>query len=455
MESLIKRICIVFGTVLIALLGISVVFIVTRVSAASLAEPAGPDNPINEYPSTWVIVVGVTGTLHTVNTASDIVYGPFLTGQLGSEGGGLFDVAVTPNGKTALVSNFSDAAVSFVNVSDPINPSFMLSLTTLITYTDDGDPLVPTDTEIVTFTMFAEDIDITKDGKYALVTDGGFSAGLVVFDIVAQKEITGSYLGNHFANAVAVAPDGTVVVADYYAGELHSYLLDETGNLTYVNSYSYTINEDTSEISPTGILTTGWVIPRPVNVGIAPDGQTVILCDASYYTNTYYTDYSTPLYEIGAFRIVSPGVLSFTQAIVGLTSGNYQSVAFSPTGDKAYVFGNGGGTYPAKPSHLTVLDITGPGEISLNNEVAAEIPRYAGSALFGVDSIAVVHNKAFIGHETIGQYTDTLTNSVHVVDLSTFNVLTLTLQGLPPDTAPSAGVAVIPYYIYLPLLIQP
>jgi hypothetical protein len=454
MDSFFKRIVIVLGTVLIALLGICVVLFVTRASAASLAEPSAPDNPINEYPSTWVIVADVTGTLYTVNTASNIVYGPFLTQTMGSHGGGLFDVAVTPNGKTALVSNFGDSKVSFVNISNPISPSFMVSLTMVITYTDEGDPLVPTDTEIITYPMFAEDIAITQDGKYGLVTDGGMTAGIVVLDIAAQKEVTGSDLGTNYANAVAIAPDGTVVVADYISGTLHSYLLDDSGNLTYVNSYSYTINEDTSEISPTGVLTTGWVIPHPVNVGIAPDGQTVILCDSSYYTTTLYDDYSTPLYEIGAYRITAPGVLSFTQAIVGLTSGDYQSVAFSATGDKAYLWGNGGGTFPAKPSRLTVLDITGPGQISLNTEVAAEIPRYAGSALFGVDSIAVINNKAYIGHETLSQMTDTLRTSVHVVDLNSYAVMTLTLPGLldDPDNT-STGVAAIPYFTYVPFLI--
>jgi len=453
MKPFSKKIGIVAATFVLALLSVSAVFLVTRVSAANLAEPAGPDNPIDEYPSTWVVVVGLKGTLHMVNTASDIVYGPFLTHEMGSEGGGLYDVAVTPNGKTALVSNFGDSAVSFVNISNPISPSLMATVTTMITYTVEGDPLVPTDTVIVTRTMLAEDIAISQDGEYALVTDVVFP-GVVVIDIAAQKVLSGSYLGNDTANAVAIAPDGTVVLADYFQGELHSYLLDDYGNLTYVNSYSYTINENTSEISPTGILTTGWVIPSPVNVGISPDGQTVILCDFSEYTNTVYTDYSTPLYEIGAFRIVSPGVLSFTQAIVGLTSGNYQSVAFSPTGDKAYLWGNGGKTNPRKPSHLTVLDITGPGQISLNSEVAAEIPRYAGSALFGVDSIAVINNKAYIGHETLGQYTDTLRTSVHVVDLDTFDVMTLTLPGLLNDTENcSTGVAAIPYFIYVPVLI--
>jgi hypothetical protein len=299
----------------------------------------------------------------------------------------------------------------------------------------------------------AEDIAITQDGKYALVTDGGLLPGVVVLDIAAQKIVTGAQLGVNYANAVAVAPDGTVVIVDYFESALHSYLLDGAGNITYGGTYTYMINQKTGEISPTGVLTTGWVLPRPVNVGIAPDGQTVILCDSVYYTISYYTDYHTPLYQIGAYRIVAPGVLSFTQAIVGLTSGNYQSVAFSALGDKAYMWGNGGGTYPPAPSRMTILNIDSPGEISLNNEIAAIVPRYAGSALFGVDSIAVINNKAYIGHETISQYTDTLYSSVHVVDLNSLNVLTLTLSGIP-TTSPSSGVAAIPYFTYVPILFQ-
>jgi DNA-binding beta-propeller fold protein YncE len=139
----------VFGTVLVALLGICMIFIVTQASAANLAEPGAPENPLNEYPSTWVVVVGNTGTLHMVNTASNIVYGPFMTHEMGSEGGGLFDVAVTPNGKTALVSNFGDSMISFVNISNPLSPSLMATVTMVITWTDDGNPLVPTDTKII------------------------------------------------------------------------------------------------------------------------------------------------------------------------------------------------------------------------------------------------------------------------------------------------------------------
>ncbi|MBN1538466.1 MAG: hypothetical protein JW908_17150 [Anaerolineales bacterium] len=454
MQLMIKKIGFVFGTFLFALLGICMIFVVTQASAANLAEPGAPENPLNEYPSTWVVVVGYTGTLHMVNTASDIVYGPFLTGALGTST--LLDVAVTPNGKTALVSNFGNSVLAFVDISNPISPSLMTTVTMVYTYHEETKSVRQLDGDIITDTMPAEDIAITQDGKYAIVTDGGLSSAAVVVDIAAQKVVTGSYLGANDAQAVAIAPNGTVIFADYFGGALHSYLLDDTGNLTYMDTYTYMINEDTSEISPTGVLTTGWYLPWPINVNIAPNGETVIFCDAFPYTNTSYTDpdYNTPLYQVGVYRIVAPGVLSFTQAIVGLTSGNYQSIAFSATGDKAYMFGNNGENYPYTYNRISVFDITGPGEISLNTEIAAEIPRYASGAFFGVDSIAVINNKAYLGHETTSLVTDTLPTSVHVVDLNTFNVVTLTLPGVPTTTM-SVGVAAVPYFIYLPSLLQP
>jgi hypothetical protein len=325
------KIGIITATVVLALTSLSAIFLVNRVSATSLSEPAGPDNPINEYPSTWVIVAGYTGTLHMVNTASNNVYGPFLAGQLGSGDGGLFDIAVTPNGKTALVGNFGDGLISFVDISNPLNPSIMATVTLAYNSTSGGSINTPA--------FLVEDIAITQNGKYALVTDGTASNIAFTLDIGARKIVTYTNLGNHYAQAVAIAPDGTVVFADYERGVVHSYLLDDNGYLTYGGTVTYTINEKTGAIDPTGSQTgVGWKFPKPLNVGISPDGETVILCDSAPYSYTYGSGYRTAYNQIGAYRITAPGILSFTQAITGLTSGDYQSVAFYPSGDKAYIY---------------------------------------------------------------------------------------------------------------------
>ncbi len=385
-----------------------------------------------------------------LKTVSHCSYGPFLTGQLGPEDGRLSDIAITPNGKTALVSNYGGGILSFVDISNPLNPSLLATITLQFTYTYGGD--------VYTTTEYPQDIAITQDGKFAVVTDGYVklwrTSNIATIDIAARKVITGMH---HYADrnsqAVAIAPDNTVVFADSLNGVARSYLIDDQGYLIYGNTVTYTINKNTGAIDPTGsqYYTSGWYHPRPLNIGVAPDGETVILCDNAPYSETIGADYAHYMYQIGAYRITAPGIISFTQAITGVTAGNCQSVAFSASGDKAYLFGNDGDENPEKYNHLTVLDITGPGEISLSNEVAAEIPHYGVGGFYGMESMAVINNKAYIGHE--GDDTGNLKNTVHVVDLSSFEVLTLTLPGLPTDVL-SLGVAAIPYFTYVPFLIQ-
>jgi DNA-binding beta-propeller fold protein YncE len=398
-----------------------------------------------------VIVTGYTGTLHIVNTGNNTVYGPFLEGQLGTEDVHLSDIAVTPDGKTALIANSGDANLSFVDISNPLSPSLLATVTLQFTYTNGGD--------VYTTTLFPQDIAITQDGKFAVLTDRiiklWHTSNIATIDIAARKVITGMHnYADKNSQAVAIAPDNTVVFADALNGLVRSYLIDDQGYLIYGNTVTYTVNQKTGAIDPTGsqYYTSGWYHPKPINMGVAPDGETVILCDYNPYTETIGVDYAHYTYQIGAYRITAPGVISFTQAITGVTAGNCQSVAFSATGDKAYLFGNDGDENPEKYNHLTVLDITGPGEISLDNEVAAEIPRYGIGGIYGMESMAIINNKAYIGHE--GDDPSSLKNTVYVVDLNSFEVLTLTLSGIPTDVF-SMGVAAIPYFTYVPFLIQP
>ncbi len=195
-------------------------------------------------------------------------------GQLGSEGGGRFDVAMTSNGLQALISNFGDSKVFFIDLSS-------------------GTPVVAGMAKI---DMFAEDIAIDPTNQWALVADGGFSPRLAVLHIPTRTWVPAgvdpvtldpfSYrivigpgpdpidpeddvLG--FANAVAIAPDGrTVIVADYFAGAIHVLLFDPaTGGLTYQQTVKlWKYGTDGTAAFP--------FLYRPVNVAISPDGRTVM-----------------------------------------------------------------------------------------------------------------------------------------------------------------------------------
>jgi DNA-binding beta-propeller fold protein YncE len=85
-----------------------------------------------------------------------------LVGELGPAGAGLFDAVMTPDGNTALVSSFGSDNVYIFDLTDPTAP---------------GSP------DNVTLGFFPEDIAITPDGLFAVVTDGGFSPSIAVIDI--------------------------------------------------------------------------------------------------------------------------------------------------------------------------------------------------------------------------------------------------------------------------------
>jgi hypothetical protein len=389
-----------------------------------------------------VIVVNMTSTINIIDTATDIVYGPYLSGTLGSAGN-TFDVEVTPNGKTALISNFGLTAVYFVDVSDHFSPTFIVS---------------------TTLPLYAEDIAITADGRYALVTDGGATPKINTLDLISHTLIYTADLGTHFANAVAIAPNGTVVVADYYAGEISSLKLEDTGALTYMDTYSYTINSDgivtpslglpaqptvvqdrigqaTTEL-PLGVsavLTS--TLMSPVNIAIAPDGKTVLVCN--YYA--YWSDETSALFHVGVYQVTESGVLTFSSAITGLSRAA-QSVVFSPDGRYAYLAANGAVNQSDPDNNhdrLLVLEILGPGDVQLVDNNATELPRQTSGQLFGVDTITLANRKFYLGFPT--SFADE--NLLQVISLDDFSVSSLEMSGLP------LGVNVIPVHrLYLPIL---
>jgi DNA-binding beta-propeller fold protein YncE len=396
----------------------------------------------NPGPHEWLLAAVNDGALSVVDTSMDVVYGPFLSGELGSAGGGLFDVAVTPDGKTALVSNFGDSTIYFVDMSNPISPSVITS---------------------VTLSMFAEDIAIDPHGEFALVTDGGFSYVIDVIDLISRTLAYSVTLPSYGAQAVDIADDGTVVTVDYFASVVQSLYPDASGHLTVTGIYTFALpsaslstasmgaallseesepawqTRDENDRQVQAVSAEELFYPRPVNVAIAPDGQTVIVPGVSAYGTPTDT-----LYALGVYKILEPGVLTFTQALIGLPRAA-QSVAFSTDGKKAYLSGNGAVMEEYDYNRLMVLDILGPGQAQLASDNAADFPRLTSSQLFGVDTIAVASGKAYVGYPTLSG----ARNDLRVVNLSDYGVRSLTMPGIV------AGVAAIPTNrVYLPLIVR-
>ena len=423
-----KKFCLLAVTLLVSIFAVSIFLIFSSVSAANVVDAteaktvSSPQQVNADLPGMggWILVPNsVTSSLYVVNASNNVAYGPFLEGELGSAGGGRFDVEVTPDGTTALISNFGDSTVYIVDVADPIHPSFIATVT------------VP---------MFAEDIDISPDGKYALVTDGGFSSMVASIDILSATLVYTAHLGTDQAQAVAIAPDGTVIVADYWYGAVHTLLLDEMGAvITTGNTYTYTF--------PGYAITDTSNIPRPVNLGLAPDGQTIIVCDATTST-------------IGVYQILSPGVLTFTGVVTGLqrtlpislTYGpGIQSVAFNAIGDKAYVVMNSMSYSDTEyMDRLAVLNIDGPGQVSLEAGGVISIPHHSSAQLFGVDTLAVAGNKVFMGYPSLST-PDEKTN-LAVVDLTDYSVTTTLV--LSKELFIPTGVAALPTHLDMRKLVS-
>ena len=323
----------------------------------------------------WAVVANVNDdTIDTIDLSTNTVYGPFLGGSLGS--GELLEVAVTPDGHYALVSNFETSTVYRVDLTNPASPVLAGSVSL---------PILP------------EDIAISPDGTFAMVTDGSGSNEICVLNLSTfTLQTTYTVPGSSIIIAVAIAPDNqTWVAADY-----DSYLI-------FYGTYS---------LGGGFILTGSLPTPSPLNVTISPDGQTVLVANVESAS-------------VSAFSITGPGVLAAGNT-VGALPASPQSIAFSPGGATAYV------DSVSCPDAISWVKVTAPGTISLGKAGAASLPGFCGGTYYGVDGLAVTPDgqRVLVGN-TGGA------SSVDLVGTLSFGVTSVTTPGSYP-----AGVA-----IFMPL----
>lgn len=282
-----------------------------------------------------VFVNANTNSIQYIDPTTQVASDSLLKGYLGSYAGVLLDVVITSDGKTAIVSNFGDAKIFFIDISGGFN-------------------VEPTILGQVRLPFFAEDLAITPDDKYVLVTDGGFTPSIAVVNIAGRYLVSSKNFPNTYSNAIDVGQDGNVMnvlTADYFFGKINHFTLDQDGILTYVKSRV--------------------VLPAmPVNVTISPDGKTAIGVSA-------YGRYA-PIFSL------ENGNLEFKE-LISLPYKTGQSCVFSSDGKKAYYFSNSL-YYRAL---IEVLDVTGPGMVSYSGVSIIARPKKGTSQLFGVDTIAI------------------------------------------------------------------
>lgn len=318
-------------------------------------------------------------TIQTIDlgTTPPTVHGPFLSGKLGGSGA-LQDLAVTPDGRFALVGNSELQTVFRIDILFPTNPTLADSLNVGVGSVDG---------EI--------DIAISPNGRFALVV-GGVSNQMAIIDL-ATFTLTTTYTvttPNAGAGCITIAPDNkTVVICDTLNNRIIFGPIDPSSGLT-------------SETT----LATG---NTPLNATISPDGQTVLVAN--------FVDLVSGAIDhtVSVFRITGPGkiVAGTTPTVSGLP-GNQQSIAFSPDGQRAFVVS----TQPA-PDQLSELLINGPGDVSLGPGVA-NLLSDAGGGFFGADVLAVTSDGFFalVGNDF---QATAPSPDVALVDLSDFTVTSI------------------------------
>ncbi|NCC25820.1 MAG: hypothetical protein EOM25_11620, partial [Deltaproteobacteria bacterium] len=332
----------------------------------------------------WGIVAnGANGTISMVefkNGADPKVHGPFLAGEMGS-GAEVLDIAVTPDGDIALISSYQNSTVYFMDIGNPFEPSILGS---------------------IEISVFPEDIALTSDGRYAMVADGASNNKVALLDVQARTLLAEYELqtgnGTAGAHAVAIAPDNeTVIICDYFSKLVIFGRLDTSTGLT----------------GEASLPAPGW----PVNVTVAPDGQTVLV--ANYEDDT-----------VGVFRITEPGVIvpGVTPSVSGLPGGQ-QSIIFSKTGTRAYVLSTS-----SSPDSLSSLIVQGPGQVILETSEVVSVFSDASGAYFGVDAMALLNDgRILVGNPS---------TSGSVTKLALVSPDTWTVTGIETGIEYPAGVAV-------------
>jgi DNA-binding beta-propeller fold protein YncE len=326
-----------------------------------------------------------TNCIQFIDPETNIATEHYLKGDLGSYSGGLLDVVITHDGKTAIVSNFGDSKIFFIDISAGFNaPPTILGT---------GRPA-----------FFAEDMAITPNDQYVLIADGGLSSNIAVVDIATHQLIRRNHLGSRDAQAVAITPDGeTVLVADYFGRKIHSYTLDyDNGRL---------IHKKSVRITPF----------MPVNIAISPDGRTAIAAIAGFHKCAiFYFDDAGELFHIGDLHIPSY---------------NGQSCVFSRDGTKAYYLSNS----DARGTLIHILTVTGPGNVILDNPPEAPNgikiwPRRGSGQFFGVDTIALNPDESFL-------YVTNPTSFGTIADVALIDLSINQQVGYIPATGFPTGIA--------------
>lgn len=286
-----------------------------------------------------------TGSIQLIDPVTHTLSEQYLKGHLDHYGSILMDTVITSDGRTAIVSNWTDGKLYFIDISGGF----------------EREPVILGSTFVA---LDAQDIAITPNDKFALVTAGGFFPNrIAVVDIPTRTHVFTAEMDFDFflGESISVAADGeTVLVTDFFGGYVYSFLLDSNGVLRYQGAYD--------------------VLPFwPVNTAISPDGKTVIVVLA-------YRSVSP------VFSLDSPGNLVY-HGTVPLPGSAGQSCVFSADGSKAYYLHN---DPDRRGTEVGILNVNGPGQVEPEGTVIKILPTRGSGGIFGIEAIGLAPSGNFI-----------------------------------------------------------
>jgi len=372
---------------------------------------AGPWAVVGTTPD--ISVTGSTTSIHTIDLGKKppAVYGPFLEGQIiTATGDNIFDITLTKDKRYALASTFGTGQVHRIDLKNPKSPVLKGSVTL-----DDGN--VSMFAEDIAMTPDGK-LALVSDGGFSPTIAFIDVKNFVLTSMVTLTTTTGTPTVVS-AQAVAVAPDNkTVLFADYFAGKIHYGTINAARNGFDSLKSIWLCDTEVITTTCTGNLA------RPVNVAISPDGKTALVAisaASSFYGDVTLNDLVVVLEIQGPGNVV-PGTPFFLHGLAGSIfdpteylgphgAGN-QSITFADKKTAYVVTQSTGG-----PNQLSKITILGPGWAAVADPVAADLYWNGSSQLFGVDVLAISGNRAVVGHPTLSGATDANYNCVANVDL--------------------------------------
>ncbi|MGE5341755.1 MAG: carboxypeptidase regulatory-like domain-containing protein [Candidatus Omnitrophota bacterium] len=257
------------------------------INGISVPIPNENKSQIDESGRKWVGIItdSIGGSIYILDPITNNLYGPFLSGLLGERNSPIKAVLI-PGKKEILIINPSSYLASFAELSDRFD-------------------LTPVIKDSINIGYNAEDIAITPNGKYALISFRKNERSISVLNLKNHSLISTLNLGPSFSiSGIEIAADGqTVLGADNSNKAIHVFLLDKDGNL----KLSKSINLD---------------FP-PTDISIASGRNIAIVVNKKGCTPAI-------------LRIDSPGNVKFVKEKLSIPISNGIAALFSRIGDKGY-----------------------------------------------------------------------------------------------------------------------